>query len=156
MHWKLSKWTLLLLIELSAAMGGILAVAVLDPASQCMTPSSQGSPQIISISVGVNYGNSSPNHWNHLQVPECTTLYTGMQLAGWRLQIKNYGSLGIFILGINGVQQSSTTGTYWQWYSWEGGRWLIGPVGASSYTMNDAEMVLWYLAPSNAGPPPPP
>lgn len=156
MPWKLSKWALLLLIEISLAVGGVLAVVTIDPVSHCTSVSSQGSPQIISASLGVNYGNSSTNYWIHLQVPECTTLLTGMQLAGWHLQTKNYGSLGVFVLGINGVEQSSTAGTYWQWYSWTGGHWLLGPVGASSYSMNNDEMILWYLAAANAGHPPPP
>ncbi len=156
MPWKLSKWTLLLLIEISVAAAGVLAVVIIDPIGHCTSASSQGSAQIIPVSLGVNYGNSSTNYWTDLQVPECTTLYAGMQLAGWHLETKNYGSLGIFILGINGVEQSSTAGTYWQWYSWSEGHWLLGPVGASSYSMNNDEMILWYLAAANGSPPPPP
>jgi uncharacterized protein DUF4430 len=152
---KLSKWTVLLLIEISIGVGSVAAVLTIDPVSQCTNASTQGSPQIISVSLGVNYGNSSSNQWTHLQVAECTTLYTGMQLAGWHLQTRNYGSLGVFILGINGVEQSSTAGSYWQWYYWNVTRWLLGPVGASSYVLNNNDAVLWYLAPPNAGPPPP-
>ena len=156
MTWKLSKWTFLFLVEIALAVGGVLAVVTIDPVSHCVSTPSQSSPQILSVSLGVNYGNSSTSHWTHIQVPECTTLYTGMQLVGWHIQTKNYGSLGIFILGINGVEQSSTAGTYWQWYYWTGGRWFLGPVGASSYTLDGDEMILWYLAAANAGPPPPP
>ncbi len=154
MKWKFSKWTLLLLIEISVAMAAVVAVVITYPVGNCANSSNHGFPQIISVSLGVNYGNSSTNYWTHLPVPECTTLYTGMQLAGWHIQTKNYGSLGVFILGINGVEQSSTAGTYWQWYSWIGGHWLLGPAGASSYSMNNDEMILWYLAAAGTGPPP--
>jgi uncharacterized protein DUF4430 len=153
---KLSKWTLFLLIEITAATAAVLVVVITDPVGHCTNSLKQGFPQIISVHLGLNYGNSSTNYWTHLQVPECTTLYTGMQLAGWSLQTKNYGSLGVFIFGINGVEQSSTAGTYWQWYSWTEAHWSLGPVGASSYSMNNEEVIIWYLAAASASPPPPP
>jgi len=89
-----------------------------------------------------------------MQIPRCTSLYAAMQLAGWHMSTKSYGNLGVYIQGINGVPQSA--GAYWQWYSWTGRSWSLGPVGASSYTLNSDDMILWYLASSNAGPPPPP
>ncbi len=79
-----------------------------------------------------------------------------MQLAGWNLQTRSYGNYGIFILSINGATQSTSTGAYWQWYDWSGTRWILGPVGASSYVLKNGDMLLWYLAPVTAGPPPAP
>ncbi len=153
---NLSRWSILLLIEVSASIAGILAFSVTQTKQQCTVTTVQSFPQVISMELGVNYGNTSTNSWRRLQMPWCTTLLSAMHLAGWNLHTKNYGSLGVFILGINGVDQSTLAGTYWQWYTWQGGHWILGPVGASAATVNENEMFLWYLAPANAGPPPPP
>ncbi len=81
-----------------------------------------------------------------MRVPVCATLYNAMQLTGWRMNTKSYGSLGVFILGINGVDQSG--GAYWQWYSWKSNQWALGQVGASSYIIQSGDMILWYYGSS--------
>lgn len=141
-----SKWLPILIVELLIAGAGLLYVFTLQP--RCSSASSsEGFP----IDLGLNYGNSTGSLWRSMRVPACATLYDAMRLTGWRMDTKSYGSLGVFIAGINGVEQ--TGAAYWQWYSWAGSRWSLGLVGASSYVIRGGEIVLWYFgstAPSSS------
>jgi len=134
-----SRWLPLLLMELLIAGAGLLYVFTLQPScSSQSTSSSAGLP----LNLGLNYGNSTSSQWRIMQVPVCATLYNAMQLTGWRMDTKSYGSLGVFIVGINGVEQSSAA--YWQWYSWKSNHWALGLTGASSYMIQSGDMILWY------------
>ncbi len=138
-----SKWFPLLVVELLIAGGGLLYVLTLHPTCSSQSASSlTGLP----LDLGLNYGNSTTSHWGAMRVPVCATLYSAMQLSGWRMNTKSYGSLGVFIIGINGVEQSG--GAYWQWYSWKSNHWALGPVGASSYMIQSGDMILWYYGSS--------
>ena len=138
-----SKWLPLLFVELLIAGAGLLYVFTLQPT--CSGPSASSSAGL-PLNLGLNYGNSTTSHWGTLRVPVCATLYNAMQLTGWRMNTKSYGSLGIFIIGINGVEQSG--GAYWQWYSWKSNQWALGSVGASSYIIQSGDMILWYYGSS--------
>lgn len=138
-----SKWLPLLFVELLIAGAGLLYVFTFQPSCSSQSASSSaGFP----IDLGLNYGNSTTSDWRSMQVPVCATLYDTMQLAGWRMNTKSYGSLGVFIIGINGVEQSG--GAYWQWYGWRPNQWNLGPVGASSYMIQSGDMILWYYGSS--------
>lgn len=146
-----SKWLPLLVVELTIAGGGLLYVFTLQPTCSSRSASSSvGLP----IDLGLNYGNSTDAVWKSMRTPVCATLYDTMRLTGWRMDTRWYGSLGVFILGINGVEQ--TGGAYWQWYSWAGNHWSLGMVGASVYVIQSNDSILWYYgssAPTAIAPP---
>ncbi len=139
----ISKWLPLLVVQLLVAGAGLLYVFTLQPSCSSQSASySEG----LSLNLGLNYGNSTTSQWRSMRVPFCTNLYNAMQLSGWRMDTKSYGGLGVFIVGINGVEQSG--GAYWQWYSWKSGQWALGPVGASSYMIQNGDKILWYYGSS--------
>ncbi len=138
-----SKWLPLLVMELLIAGAGLLYVFTLQPScSNQAAFYSEGLP----LDLGLNYGNSTNSQWRSMRVPVCTSLYNAMQLSGWRMNTKSYGSLGVFIVGINGVEQSG--GAYWQWYSWKSNHWTLGLMGASSYMIQNGDRILWYYGAS--------
>lgn len=147
------KWLPLLVVELLIAGAGLLYVFTLQPTCSSRSASS---PAGLPLELGLNYGNSTISDWKSIRVPVCTTLYNAMQLTGWRMNTKSYGSLGVFIVGINGVEQSG--GAYWQWYSYTGSHWNLGSVGASAYVVQPNDSILWYYGtntPSTIAPPQP-
>ncbi len=60
-----------------------------------------------------------------------------------------YAGVGEFIDSINGVSNDPGAGKYWMWYIWENEGWVLAPVGAGNYGLNDGDNIKFsYETPS--------
>ncbi|MEM3671462.1 MAG: hypothetical protein QW767_06950 [Thermoprotei archaeon] len=115
--------------------------------------------EIRANTIEVNLGYGVQGHqlkWSNISVSEGTSLYGAMVKAGWNV---NYTSskdplLGIFVTGINGIQQNTSSGMYWTYWIYTGTAqscWFSGPSAANFYLLAvNKETVVWYLSAYNA------
>lgn len=96
-----------------------------------------------SINLGIDYGNGTRIWYNGTKG---LTLYDAMQEAGWKIDGKSYGTMGIFVEAINGVEQSMSESKYWGWWSWTDYGWSHGGSACDKYVVSHGETILWYYS----------
>lgn len=114
--------------------------------------------QVHSNQIQVDLAYGAQGHsltWSNITVPEGTSLYQAMVDAGWKMNYTDTDPLlGYFITSINGVSQSQSSGMYWTYWVYTGGKqdcWYSGPSAANFFSLAvDRETVAWYLSAYNS------
>ncbi|MCL7401192.1 MAG: DUF4430 domain-containing protein [Thaumarchaeota archaeon] len=95
------------------------------------------------INLGIDYGNGT-RHWFNGTMG--LTLYDAMLKAGWRVDAEPYGTMGLYVKAINGVEQSIEQSMYWTWWLWTNLGWAHGGSACDKYVLSNGETILWYYS----------
>ncbi len=57
------------------------------------------------------------------------------------VETQYYPGLGEFITSIDGLSQDPETSQYWMFYVWNENGWVLAPVGAGSYQLEDGDNI---------------
>uniref|UniRef100_A0A7C2K4M4 DUF4430 domain-containing protein n=1 Tax=candidate division WOR-3 bacterium TaxID=2052148 RepID=A0A7C2K4M4_UNCW3 len=98
------------------------------------------------INLGVDYGNGTRVWYNGTKG---LTLYDAMLNAGWNIDGKSYGVMGMYIKAINGLEESNSNFRYWGWWSWTDFGWAHGGSACDKYVVSPGETILWYYSPTD-------
>lgn len=98
------------------------------------------------INLGVDYGNGTRVWYNGTKG---LTLYDAMLNAGWNIDGKSYGVMGMYIKAINGLEESNSNFRYWGWWSWTDFGWAHGGSACDKYVLSPGETILWYYSPTD-------
>jgi len=106
---------------------------------------------LVSVNLGIDYGNSSRTWQNNSKALTGQTLFdVTKQAANVTYQTSMFGTE---ILSINGVGKQSTFGwTYWIWNS-TAHSWSIVWEGVDTYLVTNGETFMWYYQNSFSPPP---
>ncbi len=104
---------------------------------------------LITVNLGIDYGNNTRVWLNNTDVLIGMTLFdVTKQLTDLNYTVSQYG---VFVNSINGVENAYPY--YWMWWIWDGAEWILGEVGADSYTLKDGDTILWYYQDVSTWPP---
>lgn len=95
------------------------------------------------IKLGIDYGNSTRIWYNGTRG---LTLYDAMLEAGWSIDAESYGTMGLYVKKINGVEQSAEQSRYWSWWVWTSLGWAHGGSACDKYIVSNGEIILWYYS----------
>lgn len=110
-------------------------------------------PITLRASLLVKYDNGTEEWFNSTLVPVGWTLFNlTLYALGGRVDYQVH-PFGVFVTGINGVNQHGDY--YWFWYRWdpEARDWTLGETGADSYILKRGDVLAWYLADTSSWPP---
>ncbi len=99
------------------------------------------------VDIAVAFGNGTTAWYNGTYVPVGSTVFNATYVAaGGKVstQVYSYGNVtGIFVTGILGVQQTSTS--YWLWYYYDAPAhaWSEATVGADAFLAVQGGIYLW-------------
>jgi len=105
------------------------------------------------VSLLVKYDNGTGVWFNNTLIPVGWNLFNlTLYALGGRVDYQAY-PFGVFVTGINGVNQYGSH--YWFWYRWdpEARDWTLGETGADSYILKRDDVLAWYLADTSSWPP---
>ena len=102
---------------------------------------------LVSINLGIDYGNGTRRWFN-----ETTglTLYDCMKQAGWKIETKDFGVMGLYVTSINGVKESAEKLRYWGWWIWTDYGWSHGGSACNKYVVSPNETIIWYYSQVNS------
>jgi hypothetical protein len=95
------------------------------------------------INLGIDYGNGTRIWFNGTRG---LTLYDAMLEAGWKVDAESYGTMGLYVKAINGVEQSIEQSRYWTWWMWTSLGWAHGGSACDKYVLSNGETILWYYS----------
>ncbi|MCJ7423469.1 hypothetical protein MUP01_04270 [Candidatus Bathyarchaeota archaeon] len=115
--------------------------------------SSKVKRQIISVNLGINYGNGSAVHWfNETKTNAGSTLLDLTKLLASVNYTENVA--GASVNAIDDVPNSYPR--WWVWWSESSYGWTFGPVSCDKYVIGENETMLWYRQDISTYPPPSP
>jgi hypothetical protein len=102
----------------------------------------------ISVALLIDFSNGTKIWYNRTVNIGITLFDYTWNVTNGKVTYQQY-PFGKFVTGILEKEQNKTH--YWMWYFWSAGAntWVLGPVGADSYTIQDGEILMWrYEKPS--------
>jgi len=100
-----------------------------------------GAPVLINL--GIDYANGT-RQWFNGTIG--ATLYDAMIRAGWNVETKSFGVMGLYVTSINGVEESAEKSKYWGWWTWTEYGWSHGGSACDKYIVGTGESILWYYS----------
>ncbi len=99
----------------------------------------------IPVDIAVDYGNGTRTWFNDTIVPIGSTVFNATQKIALAEPSPQYGDS--FIVSINGAREKPSQNMYWLWWLWDETqqKWLLGPTANNEYTINDGQVIIWYL-----------
>jgi len=102
--------------------------------------------KVISINIGIDYGNGTIHWYNNTVIPRGTNVLSALILVS-KVEY-TYAQYGAYITSINGIKEkiiSKKEGYSWMWYLYnpETGKLEYGPVAADQYILSNNQTILW-------------
>lgn len=120
-----------------AVMGILITVGLILGIVLNQSETNDGVEEFFQGTAFVDYGNSTVES-HSFNVSQGTTAFIVFDTY-WNLTVRDYGGLGTYIVGINGVLENSTSEHYWLfWYSPAGTeQWQYSNLGVSAYEITE-------------------
>ncbi len=108
---------------------------------------------LISVNVGVDFGNGTRQWYNDTKALTGMTLFSASKTV-LRVTYELYSGYGVYVKSILGLAAEGMTG--WSWWRWnlQALNWTSGDISSDSYLVAPNEIYMWYYA--TGYPPTPP
>lgn len=137
------KTALIVALLVWAVVSTGFAVRFYFESTLCQSGQKEG---LISVSIGIDYGNGTISWHNDTVIPKGSNLLSATVLVA-KVEYKT-SSFGAYVTSINGLAEkivSKNEGYSWMWYIYdrEKGELVLGKVAADKYQLRDGDIVVW-------------